>query len=151
VRRLRGIKVVTGLCAALATGPAWADSSPFVGRWHRNPAQSTMPPGEPAPSDLTAEFSRADSSRLTWSATIVTPQGRRYVDTFDVAPDGKFYPISRIGMVLSLSACADDHYAYDPPYYDSWAFGTGVAASTMTGSPPSTVSASTMTAGTTVL
>jgi class 3 adenylate cyclase len=26
--------------------------------------------------------------------TIITPQGRRYVETFDVAPDGKFYPIS---------------------------------------------------------
>jgi hypothetical protein len=65
-------------------------------RWpvHWNPVQSMMPPGEPAPKDLTAEFSGADSSRLTWSVTIVTPQGRRYVDAFDVAPDGKFYPIS---------------------------------------------------------
>jgi hypothetical protein len=91
--RLRTVKVVTGLCAALATSPAWADGSPFVGRWHWNPAQSTMPPGEPAPNDLTTEFSRADSRHLTWSVTTVTPQGRG-VDTFDVPPDGKFYPIS---------------------------------------------------------
>ena len=92
--RPRGIEIVTGLCAALAASSAWADSSAFVGRWHWDPAQSTLPPGEPAPNDLTAECSRADSTRLTWSVTIITPQGRRYVDTFDVAPDGKFYPIS---------------------------------------------------------
>ena len=91
--RLRAIKVVAGLGAALATSPVWADSSPFVGRWHWNPAQSTMPPGEPAPDDLTTEFSRADSSHLTWSVTTVTPEGRGF-DTFDVPPDGKFYPIS---------------------------------------------------------
>jgi hypothetical protein len=94
MRRLRGINVVAALCAALAAGPAWADSSAFLGRWHWNPAQSTMPPGEPMPDGLTAEFSRADSGRLTWSVTIITPQGRRYVETFDVAPDGKFYLIS---------------------------------------------------------
>jgi class 3 adenylate cyclase len=53
-----------------------------------------MPPGEPVPNDLTAEFARADCSHLTWSVTIITPQGRRHVETIDVAPDGKFYPIS---------------------------------------------------------
>jgi hypothetical protein len=94
MRRVQGIKVVVGLCAALAASSAWADGSSFVGRWHWNPAQSTMPPGEPVPNDLTTEFTRADSGRLTWSVTIVTPQGRRYVDTFDVAADGEFYPIS---------------------------------------------------------
>jgi hypothetical protein len=94
MKRLRTITVIAGLCAALAAGPAWADGSSFVGRWHWNPAQSSMPPGEPAPNDLTAEFSRADQSHLTWSVTIITPQGRRSVDTFEVAPDGKFYPIS---------------------------------------------------------
>jgi hypothetical protein len=94
MRRLQGIKVVTGLCATLAASSAWADGSSFVGRWHWNPAQSTMPPGEPVPNDLTTEFSRADSDRLTWLVTIVTPGGRRFVETFDIAPDGKFYPIS---------------------------------------------------------
>jgi hypothetical protein len=93
MKRPRGIAIVTGLCAALAASSAWADSSPFLGRWHWNPAQSTMPPGDPAPDDLTTEFSRADSKHLTWSVTLVTLQGRG-VDTFDVPPDGKFYPIS---------------------------------------------------------
>ena len=94
MRRLRAIKVVAGLCAALAAGPAWADTSAFVGRWHWNPTQSVMPPGEPMPNDLTTELARADSSRLTGSATIITPQGRRYVEAFDVAADGEFHPIS---------------------------------------------------------
>jgi hypothetical protein len=48
MRRLRVIKVVIGLCAGLAAGPAWADSSPFVGRWHWTSAQSI----EPVPNDL---------------------------------------------------------------------------------------------------
>ena len=52
MNRLRGIKVVMGLCAVLAASSAWADSSPFVGRWHLNRAQSTLPPGEPVPKDL---------------------------------------------------------------------------------------------------
>jgi hypothetical protein len=93
MKRLRTIKVVMGLCAALATSSAWADSSPFVGRWHWNPAQSTMPPGEPAPDDLTTEFSRADRNHLIWSVMLVTEHGR-YVDTFDVPPDGEFYSLS---------------------------------------------------------
>jgi hypothetical protein len=94
MRRPRGITIVTGLCAALAASSAWADSSPFLGRWHWNRAQSMMPPDEPLPNDLTTEFSRADGSRLMWSVMIVTPEGGHYVETFDVPPDGKFHPIS---------------------------------------------------------
>lgn len=92
--RLRGITVVMGLCAALAVSSAWADSSPFVGRWHWNRAQSTLPPGEPVPNDLTSEISRADSSHVKWSVTILTPDGRPHVVTFDAAANGEFYPLS---------------------------------------------------------
>jgi hypothetical protein len=53
-----------------------------------------MPPGEPKPNDLTADFSRVDEGHLSWSVTIITPQRRRYVETFHVAPDGKFHPIN---------------------------------------------------------
>jgi hypothetical protein len=91
--RLRGAAVIVGVCAALTAGSAWADSSPFVGRWHWNPTQSTLPPGEPAPSDLTSEISRADSEHLTWTVTIVTPDGRPDVVTFDPPADGQSYSI----------------------------------------------------------
>ncbi len=37
-----------------------------------------------------------------------------------------------IGMVLSLPACADNHYAYDRPYYHSWAFSDGCCGFAMT-------------------
>ena len=63
MRRLRVIKVVIGLCAGLAAGPVWADSSPFVGRWHWTSAQSI----EPVPNDLTA-------------AIIFDQDGRRFFD-----------------------------------------------------------------------
>ena len=62
--RDRAIKVVTATWVALAPNAALAGSDAFVGRWHWNPAQSTLPPGEPAPNDLTAEFSEADGDRL---------------------------------------------------------------------------------------
>ncbi len=76
---MSGLRVATlgmGLCVVLAAGSAWADSSPFVGRWHWNRAQSTMPPGEPVPSDITAEISRADSAHLKWSLTVLDPQSQ---------------------------------------------------------------------------
>jgi hypothetical protein len=101
MNRLRGTAVIVGLCAALAASSAWAESSPFVGRWHWNQAQSTLPPGEPAPNDLTSEISRADSDRLTWSVTIVTPDGPPDVVTFDAPADGKWY---RVGSDTTASA-----------------------------------------------
>ena len=52
MNRLRGTAVIVGLCVALTASSAWAESSPFVGRWHWNRAQSTLPPGEPPPNGL---------------------------------------------------------------------------------------------------
>jgi hypothetical protein len=76
MNRLRSITVIMGLCAVLTASSAWAESSPFVGRWHWNRAQSTLPPGEAAPDDLMSEISRADGTNVTWSITIVTPDGQ---------------------------------------------------------------------------
>ena len=92
--RLWGTPVIVGLCAALMVSSAWAEGSPFVGRWHWNRAQSTLPPGEPAPNDLTSEISRADGNYVTWSVTIGTPDGQSHVVTFDAAADGQFIRIS---------------------------------------------------------
>ena len=75
--RLRGTAVIVGLCAALTASSAWAESSPFVGRWHWNREQSTLPPGEPAPADLTNEISRAGSDHLTWSVGEGANQAKR--------------------------------------------------------------------------
>jgi hypothetical protein len=93
MNRVWGATVMVGLCAALTAGSAWAESSPFVGRWHWNRVQSTLPPGEPAPNDLTSEISRADGNRLTRSATIVTLDGQPEVVTFDAPADGRAYPV----------------------------------------------------------
>jgi len=91
--RTRGTTVIMGLCVALAAGAAWAESSPFVGRWHWNRAQSTLPPGEPSPNDLVSEISRADGS-VTWSVTIVTPDDQPHVVTFDAAANGESHRLS---------------------------------------------------------
>ena len=95
MNRLRSITMTMGLCAVLTASSAWAESSnPFVGRWHWNRAQSTLPPGEAAPNDLMSEISRADGTYLTWSVTIVTPDGQTHVVTFDAAAGGELVRIS---------------------------------------------------------
>ena len=91
--RRRGIQVVAALCAALATSSAGADASPFLGRWHLNQAQSTLPPGGPAPNDLSSEISRADASQIKWSVTVLTTDGRTFVETFSAVGDGEFHSI----------------------------------------------------------
>jgi hypothetical protein len=91
--RTRGTTVIMGLCVALAAGAVSAESSPFVGRWHWNRAQSTLPPGEPSPNDLVSEISRADGS-VTWSATIVTPDDQPHVVTVDAAANGESHRVS---------------------------------------------------------
>ena len=94
MKRLRGITMVMGLCAVLAANSAWAGSSPFVGRWHWSRAQSTPPPGEPVPKDLICDLARAESNRVNWSITILTPEDQPYVETFDVTANGEFSPIN---------------------------------------------------------
>jgi len=96
MNRLRGIRVVMGLCAALAASSARADGSPFVGRWHWNRTQSKLPPGGPVPNDLTSEISRVDS-HVKWSVTILTTDlttEARHVETIEAAADGESHPIS---------------------------------------------------------
>jgi hypothetical protein len=85
---------VIGLGVVLAAGSAWADSGPFVGRWHLNRAESILPSGEPVPKDLIAEISQADSARVRWSLTVVAAQGQSNVETFDVVANGEYYPIN---------------------------------------------------------
>jgi hypothetical protein len=106
MNRVRGATMMLGLCAALTASSAWAESSPFVGRWHWNPAQSTLPPGEPMPNDLTNEISRADSERLTLSVTIVTPDGRPDLVTFDAPADGQSHPVGS-GTTASAHVTGD--------------------------------------------
>src|SRR2546428_1178420 len=89
--RIRGTTVIMGLCVALAASAGWAESSPFVGRWHWNRAQSTLPPGEPSPNDVVSEISRADGNSVTWSVTIVTPDGPPHVVTLEAGADREFY------------------------------------------------------------
>jgi len=85
---------VIGLGVALAAGSAWADNSAFVGRWHLNLAESILPPGEPAPKDLIAEISQADSARVRWSLTVAAAEGQANVETFDVIANGELHPIN---------------------------------------------------------
>src|SRR3989475_13337229 len=92
--QIRGTTDIMGCYVALAASAAWGESSRFVGRWHWNRAQSTLPPGEPSPNDLVSEISRADGNSVTWSVTIVTPDGQPHVVTLEAGADGEFHRIS---------------------------------------------------------
>lgn len=95
MKRFRDIALIVGLCAGAATNAAWAESGEFVGRWHWDRAQSTVPPGEPVPDDVTIEISRADRSHLSWSLTVLTSRDSGpHVETFDAPADGEFRPIN---------------------------------------------------------
>jgi hypothetical protein len=85
---IRSTTLVMGLCAALAASAVYAEDSPFVGRWRWNRAQSTLPPGEPAPKDVVNEISRADGTSVSWSVTIVTPDDQRHVVAFETDAAG---------------------------------------------------------------
>lgn len=95
--RFHGTKVIIGLCAllvGLTATSAWADGSPFMGRWHWNRAQSTLLPGDPVPADITADISRVDRTHIKYSTTVTDAQGNRRIDHFDTPANGEFYPIS---------------------------------------------------------
>src|SRR4029450_8251698 len=79
MNQLRGITVVMGLCVLLAPCSAWAEGSLFVGRWHWNRVQSTLPPGAPVPKDLICDIARADNSHVKWPITILTTEGQPQV------------------------------------------------------------------------
>lgn len=83
-----------GLCMSFTSGSARADGSAFVGRWHWNRTQSTLPAGEPLPTDLMADFSRIDNAHVRWSITVTNAQGQPTMKSFDVPANGEFYPIS---------------------------------------------------------
>ena len=91
---IRSATVIMGVWLALAANAAWAESSPFVGRWHWNRAQSTLPPGDPLPNDLVSDISQADGAGVRWSVTIVTPDGQRHVVTFEAGARGESQRIS---------------------------------------------------------
>ena len=97
MKRQLAMAIGIGLCGLTGltdTRSAWADSSPFLGTWHWNAAQSKLLPGEPVPGDMTANFARADSQHVRLSIVITDKQGRPTTQTFDAPANGEFYPIS---------------------------------------------------------
>jgi len=94
MNRLGTICVLVALSAAATAASARAEGSPFVGRWHLNQVQSTLPPGAPVPNDLSNEISRADAAGVHWAVIVLTTDGRTLIETFRGVPDGEFHPIS---------------------------------------------------------
>ncbi len=87
------LTVVLSAAGLLASGQAYAQGSPFAGRWHWNKAQSTLPPGEPAPADLVMDIARADATHVQWSITVKDQGGESNVESFDAPANGEPYPV----------------------------------------------------------
>jgi hypothetical protein len=58
------VLVLVSTVTCLPSARAWAEASPFVGRWHYNKALSTLRPADAPASDLVAEIFRVDSTHL---------------------------------------------------------------------------------------
>lgn len=80
--------------AAFGAAAAWAASSPFVGQWHWNRAESSITPGEALPSDVVLAITSVEPSRVQWTVTTVDDKGARHVESFTGAADGKPAPLS---------------------------------------------------------
>jgi hypothetical protein len=108
MKRFPAANIVLGIFAmGFLAQSAFADApSPFVGRWHWNHGQSTLPPGEPAPTDLTTEISRSDNQHLSWSVTIATEDGQNHVETFDAATNGEFQTVGDATAAFRLNGDA---------------------------------------------
>jgi hypothetical protein len=98
--RIGTATVVIGVCAIMVATVARAESNSFVGRWQWSREKSAPPPGEPVPSEVTAEITRMDGKHVTWSLTVLTEQGERSAQTFDAVTDGGFYPINADAFTL---------------------------------------------------
>jgi hypothetical protein len=81
MKSIRSTALVIALGAA-AAGAAHAAENPFVGKWHWNATQSTLPPGATAPKDVVSDISQADGGAVSWTVTVVTPDDQQHVMTF---------------------------------------------------------------------
>ena len=89
-----GFVICGALCLA-AAGAARADgNSPFIGHWHWDRALSQLPPGEPAPTDMSLDFERVDAVHVRWTVTVKDAQGRPALESHDTPGNGEFYPIN---------------------------------------------------------
>ena len=90
---------ISGWLVLAAGASAWAETNPFIGRWHWNRAQSKLPVGETLPADMVADFSRVDALHVRWRITTTNPQGQQSIESFDTPANGEFYPVNADTMV----------------------------------------------------
>ena len=80
---------------AIGASPALsAESSPLVGRWHWNPAQSTVTPGEPAPRDVLLVIESAEPAHMHWTLTLTDTADTQHKKSFNGSGDGKRVAVS---------------------------------------------------------
>jgi hypothetical protein len=85
--------VALALCGAASA--ARAQSTPFVGQWRWNKAESSgMAPGETMPNDVVLAIAAADPARVQWTLTAVDAKGETHVQSFSGPGNGGSAPIT---------------------------------------------------------
>jgi hypothetical protein len=90
----RMVAAALALIAYGAQTAAGAESSPLVGRWHWNAAQSTATPGEPPPREVLLVIESASPAHMQWSLTLVDAAGGQHKKSFSGTGDGKAIAVS---------------------------------------------------------
>ncbi len=104
-----GALAACGVLFMAATPLAHAEgTNPFVGQWHWNRALSKLPPGEPAPTEMTLQFDRVDSVHVRWTVTVKDAQGHPSIESHDTPGNGEFYPIGE-DTTASFRMTGPDH------------------------------------------
>ena len=83
-------------CSAIASGPLFAQSNPFLGTWTLNIAKSRVEP-EPGPKCLTRTVV-ADGAGAKYTFEGVSADGKPISCRFSTKYDGKDTPVSGSGM-----------------------------------------------------
>lgn len=101
VAALGGTVLPPGMAQAQAQAqvPGQMQGSPFIGRWHLNLGQSTRPPGETLPADLSTDIIRLDAMHVRWSTMTTDAKGQKGMQTFDTPGNGEFYSLDGDTMV----------------------------------------------------
>jgi hypothetical protein len=93
---IRLIPACAALCFAMTT-TAQPTSSPYVGKWQWNQAQSTLVPGEPPPRGIVLNITSIGGNRITWTLTATDPSGQPHTENFDGPSDGTPTKVGGVG------------------------------------------------------
>ncbi len=96
--------LIAAMLVLLLGSATLAADGAFVGQWHWNHAESTVPAGAPLPKDIILNITSATPQNVTWTVTVIDQQGQQHVESFSGSGDGK--PGKLTGGAPGMSAAS---------------------------------------------